>query len=114
MSGKVGKMVMPSILYGTAWKKERTCDLVVEAVRAGFRGIDTACQPNVFVVCRRIDANYTCARIITNLELEQHWYSWLSSAFNVKILFFKQNSLPSMAKILSGYLMYCIILFFST
>lgn len=36
---------MPKIIYGTAWKKERTEDLVVEAVQAGFRGIDTACQP---------------------------------------------------------------------
>jgi diketogulonate reductase-like aldo/keto reductase len=36
---------MPRILYGTAWKKERTADLVVKAVRAGFRGIDTAGQP---------------------------------------------------------------------
>ena len=32
-------------LYGTAWKKERTTDLVLQAVLAGFRGIDTACQP---------------------------------------------------------------------
>mmetsp|Transcript_42291 Transcript_42291/g.111856 ORF Transcript_42291/g.111856 Transcript_42291/m.111856 type:complete len:326 (+) Transcript_42291:23-1000(+) len=32
-------------LYGTAWKKEATVELVVQAVRAGFRGIDTACQP---------------------------------------------------------------------
>jgi len=36
---------MPRILYGTAWKKERTADLVVKAVQARFRGIDTACQP---------------------------------------------------------------------
>jgi diketogulonate reductase-like aldo/keto reductase len=36
---------MPRIIYGTAWKKERTADLVVKAVQAGFRGIDTACQP---------------------------------------------------------------------
>ena len=33
------------IIYGTAWKKERTAELVVAAVLAGFRGIDTACQP---------------------------------------------------------------------
>ncbi|WWC64426.1 uncharacterized protein I303_107036 [Kwoniella dejecticola CBS 10117] len=38
-------MTMPKIMYGTAWKKERTTDLVVQAVKAGFRGIDTACQP---------------------------------------------------------------------
>lgn len=36
---------MPWIIYGTAWKKDRTADLVVKAVLAGFRGIDTACQP---------------------------------------------------------------------
>ncbi len=36
---------VPPIIYGTAWKKERTADLVVQAVQAGFRGIDTACQP---------------------------------------------------------------------
>lgn len=32
-------------LYGTAWKEEATTDLVIQAVRSGFRGIDTACQP---------------------------------------------------------------------
>lgn len=36
---------MPSILYGTAWKKARTAELVAKALRAGFRGFDTACQP---------------------------------------------------------------------
>jgi len=36
---------MPRIIYGTAWKKDRTADLVVKAIQAGFRGIDNACQP---------------------------------------------------------------------
>lgn len=36
---------LPPLLYGTAWKKERTADLVEMAVLSGFRGIDTACQP---------------------------------------------------------------------
>lgn len=36
---------MPRIIYGTAWKKERTAELVELALRSGFRGIDTACQP---------------------------------------------------------------------
>lgn len=36
---------MPPLIYGTAWKKEHTEALVIEAVKAGFRGIDTACQP---------------------------------------------------------------------
>ena len=36
---------MPPIIYGTAWKEDRTQALVVEAMHRGFRGIDTACQP---------------------------------------------------------------------
>ena len=36
---------MPRIIYGTAWKKERTSALVEQAVSLGFRGVDTACQP---------------------------------------------------------------------
>ncbi|HEY8159300.1 MAG TPA: aldo/keto reductase [Methylobacter sp.] len=36
---------MPRIIYGTAWKKERTAALVEQAIGLGFRGIDTAGQP---------------------------------------------------------------------
>lgn len=36
---------MPQIIYGTAWKQERTAGLVEQAISLGFRGIDTACQP---------------------------------------------------------------------
>lgn len=36
---------MPKLLYGTAWKGDRTADLVYAALRAGFRGVDTAAQP---------------------------------------------------------------------
>ncbi|HHD78985.1 MAG TPA: aldo/keto reductase [Epsilonproteobacteria bacterium] len=36
---------MPKIIYGTAWKKEKTTELVVQAVKEGFSAIDTACQP---------------------------------------------------------------------
>lgn len=36
---------MPRIIYGTAWKKDQTAELVTRAVKFGFRGIDTACQP---------------------------------------------------------------------
>jgi diketogulonate reductase-like aldo/keto reductase len=38
-------MSMPKMLYGTAWKQERTKELVAQALQSGFRGIDTACQP---------------------------------------------------------------------
>ena len=40
-----GGVEMPRLIYGTAWKKEATAQLVVKAVLAGFRGVDTACQP---------------------------------------------------------------------
>lgn len=50
-SEKMSRLLMvngaqvPRFVYGTAWKKERTSELVVKALRAGFTGIDTACQP---------------------------------------------------------------------
>ncbi|KAM7200509.1 NADP-dependent oxidoreductase domain containing protein [Naviculisporaceae sp. PSN 640] len=31
---------MPMMIYGTAWKGDRTAELVYEAIKAGFRGID--------------------------------------------------------------------------
>lgn len=36
---------IPKLIYGTAWKKEQTVDLVHKALQTGFRGIDTAAQP---------------------------------------------------------------------
>jgi len=40
----LSNMAIPALLYGTAWKEERTAPLVRAAVQAGFRGIDTANQ----------------------------------------------------------------------
>jgi len=36
---------MPKIIYGTAWKADKTMPLVISALAAGFRALDTACQP---------------------------------------------------------------------
>ena len=36
---------MPRLIYGTAWKKEKTPELVAQAVQMGFAGLDTAGQP---------------------------------------------------------------------
>lgn len=36
---------IPVFVYGTAWKKERSADLVYNAIKAGFRAVDTAAQP---------------------------------------------------------------------
>ncbi|KAL8269796.1 hypothetical protein Esti_006275 [Eimeria stiedai] len=44
-AGQKATVNMPRMLYGTAWKKERTKELCVMAMREGFRGFDTACQP---------------------------------------------------------------------
>lgn len=35
---------IPNFIYGTAWKEERTTDLVTLALKSGFRAIDTANQ----------------------------------------------------------------------
>ncbi|KAM7217773.1 NADP-dependent oxidoreductase domain containing protein [Rhypophila decipiens] len=32
---------MPMMIYGTAWKKDKTAELVYEAIKAGFRGVDS-------------------------------------------------------------------------
>src|SRR5574339_205096 len=38
------QVALPSFMYGTAWKKEATAGLAIQAVEAGFRAIDTANQ----------------------------------------------------------------------
>lgn len=45
ISSSNSKANIPMIFYGTAWKKDRTKDLVKLAIHTGFRSIDTACQP---------------------------------------------------------------------
>jgi diketogulonate reductase-like aldo/keto reductase len=42
---KVAGVRGPKIIYGTAWKRADTERLVTLAIRHGFRGVDTACQP---------------------------------------------------------------------
>ncbi|MBH0195969.1 MAG: aldo/keto reductase, partial [Nitrospira sp.] len=37
-------VTIPFFMYGTAWKKEATTGLVLQAVEAGFTAIDTANQ----------------------------------------------------------------------
>ena len=39
------KQVLAAFLYGTAWKKEKTAELVYQALCSGFRAVDTAAQP---------------------------------------------------------------------
>jgi diketogulonate reductase-like aldo/keto reductase len=44
VSPRVPAFLVPAFLYGTAWKEDRTAALTELAIRAGFRGIDTANQ----------------------------------------------------------------------
>jgi diketogulonate reductase-like aldo/keto reductase len=62
---------IPSFLYGTAWKEERTAPLVELALRAGFRGIDTANQRRHYFeagVGQALAAAYS-AGIVTRADL---------------------------------------------
>ena len=42
-------LALPRIMYGTAWKEDRTKPLVLEAIAAGFRAFDTANQRKHYV-----------------------------------------------------------------
>ncbi|KIV86309.1 hypothetical protein PV11_01927 [Exophiala sideris] len=39
------KQLIPAFIYGTAWKKDATTDLVYQALCNGFTAVDTAAQP---------------------------------------------------------------------
>lgn len=61
----------PHFLYGTAWKEDRTARLVEVALRAGFRGIDTANQRRHYFEARvgeALSAAYR-AGIVTRSDL---------------------------------------------
>ncbi len=62
---------VPNFLYGTAWKEERTQALTELALRAGFRGIDTANQRRHYFeqgVGNALAAAYR-AGVVTRAEL---------------------------------------------
>src|SRR5258705_13244803 len=45
----VRSVALPLIMYGTAWKEDRTQALVLEAIATGFRAFDTANQRKHYV-----------------------------------------------------------------
>jgi len=62
---------IPGFLYGTAWKEDGTASLVELALRAGFRGIDTANQRRHYFeagVGKALAAAYR-AGLVTRAEL---------------------------------------------
>jgi diketogulonate reductase-like aldo/keto reductase len=46
---RIRGVAVPAIMYGTAWKEERTPALTSEAIACGFRAIDTANQRKHYV-----------------------------------------------------------------
>lgn len=62
---------MPRLIYGTAWKKDQTASLVKQAIKNGFRGIDTACQPKHYHEAGVGEAIASCLNdnIVTRSEL---------------------------------------------
>jgi diketogulonate reductase-like aldo/keto reductase len=62
---------VPPFLYGTAWKEDRTAALTEQALRAGFRGIDTANQRRHYFeggVGQALAASYR-AGVVTRADL---------------------------------------------
>ncbi|KZF20539.1 putative aldo-keto reductase [Xylona heveae TC161] len=45
LQNSISKAVLPAFIYGTAWKKAATANLVYEALNRGFTAIDVAAQP---------------------------------------------------------------------
>jgi diketogulonate reductase-like aldo/keto reductase len=56
------QVAVPPFMYGTAWKKDATTALVLQAVEAGFRAIDTANQLIHYDEARVGEALRTLAR----------------------------------------------------
>jgi len=69
------------LLYGTAWKKEQTTRLVTEAIEAGFRGIDTACQPKHYQEDLVGDALYK-AFSSNQIQREDFWVQTKYTSLN--------------------------------
>ena len=71
----------PYIVYGTAWKKERTAELVNQAVTAGFRFIDTACQPKHYNEAG-VGNGWTSAAQELNLDRDDFWLQTKFTSIN--------------------------------
>lgn len=67
----------PTLKYGTAWKKEETADLVYKAFLAGFRHVDTACQPRHY---REELVGEGLWRAVRELNLERHDF-WIQTKY---------------------------------
>ena len=62
---------IPNFIYGTAWKKEATANLVELALKSGFRAIDTANQAKHYSESLVGDALINAAK--NGISREQIW-----------------------------------------
>lgn len=92
---------IPSFVYGTAWKKDRTSELVYQALCSGFKGVDTAAQPRHYQehlvgdgLRRAIRENKVkrediyvslCGRLMVTFGLRQCWNANLLDSFKPSI-----------------------------
>jgi diketogulonate reductase-like aldo/keto reductase len=70
----------PHLIYGTAWKKENTALYVSQAVQAGFRFIDTACQPRHYNE-PGVGNGWTAASKELNLKRSDLWLQTKYTSF---------------------------------
>ena len=63
----------PRLLYGTAWKEEKTASLTETALRLGFRGIDTANYPTGYD--ESLVGDGIVAALISGVNREDVWVS---------------------------------------
>lgn len=71
----------PVLKYGTAWKKEDTSKFVYQAIKAGFRHIDTACQPRHYRE-DLVGQGWKAAAKELNLKREDLWLQTKFSGLN--------------------------------
>jgi len=62
----------PRLTYGTAWKKDDTVNLVYQAIHAGFRHVDTACQPKHYHEAG-VGEGWTAAAKELNMDRSDVW-----------------------------------------
>ena len=67
----VQSIQVPRLLYGTAWKEERTKALTISALAAGFRVIDTANQRKHYNETAVGDALAEAMRVIPKISRER-------------------------------------------
>ena len=62
----------PRLLYGTAWKEDRTSECTFDAIEKGFTAFDTACQPRHYredLVGDAVRKAFACGIFKTRAEI---------------------------------------------